>query len=121
MRYCKTKIVAMPIPSTDDVAQIKAEKVMEEIGRIIDEENLKDTIDIIEKQINESDYTAMDLAAAFLKYCSGLTFFIRNISSLKYTKFSARPGILCIFHSMACELNVGRYFSGIKIFMIYNI
>ena len=30
MRYCKTKIVAMPIPSTDDVAQIKAEKVMEE-------------------------------------------------------------------------------------------
>ena len=35
MRYCKTKIVAMPIPSTDDVAQIKAEKVMEEIGRII--------------------------------------------------------------------------------------
>ena len=30
----------MPIPSSDDVAQIKAEKVMEEIGRIIDEENL---------------------------------------------------------------------------------
>lgn len=50
MRYCKTKIVAMPIPSTDDVAQIKAEKVMEEIGRIIDEENLKDTIDIIESR-----------------------------------------------------------------------
>ena len=40
MRYCKTKILAMPIPSSDDVAQIKAEKVMEEIGRIIDEENL---------------------------------------------------------------------------------
>lgn len=48
--------------------------------------------------------------------------FIRNISSLKYTKFSARPGILCIFHSMACELNVGRYFSGIKSlwFTIFN-
>ena len=30
--------------------------VGKEIGRIIDEENLKDTIDIIEKQINESDY-----------------------------------------------------------------
>ncbi len=71
MRYCKTKIVAMPIPSSDDVAQIKAEKVMDEIGRIIDEENLKDMIDIIEKQINDSDYTAMDIAAAFLKQALG--------------------------------------------------
>ncbi len=71
MRYCKTKIVAMPIPSTDDVAQIKAEKVMDEIGRIIDEENLKDMIDIIEQQVNDSDYTAMDIAAAFLKQALG--------------------------------------------------
>ena len=71
MRYCKTKIVAMPIPSTDDVAQIKAEKVMDEIGRIIDEENLKDMIDMIERQVNHSDYTAMDIAAAFLKQALG--------------------------------------------------
>lgn len=71
MRYCKTKIIAMPIPSTDDVAQIKAEKVMDEIGRIIDEENLKDMIEIIEKQVNSSDYTAMDIAAAFLKQALG--------------------------------------------------
>ena len=71
MRYCKTKIVAMPIPSTDDVAQIKAEKVMEEIGRIIDEENLSDMIDMIERQVNASDYTAMDIAAAFLKQALG--------------------------------------------------
>ena len=71
MRYCKTKIVAMPIPSTDDVAQIKAEKVMDEIARIIDEENIRDMIDIIERQINESDYTAMDIAAAFLKQALG--------------------------------------------------
>ena len=71
MRYCKTKIVAMPIPSTDDVAQIKAEKVMDEITRIIDEENLKDMINLIEAQVNESDYTAMDIAAAFLKQALG--------------------------------------------------
>lgn len=71
MRYCKTKIVAMPVPSSDDVAQIKAEKVMDEIGHIIDEENLRDMIDIIERQINVSDYTAMDIAAAFLKQALG--------------------------------------------------
>ena len=70
-RYCKTKIVAMPIPSSDDVAQIKAEKVMEEIAHIIDEENLKDMINIIEEQVNQSDYTAMDIAAAFLKQALG--------------------------------------------------
>ncbi len=67
MRYCKTKIVAMPIPSSDDVAQIKAEKVMDGIAKIIDEEDIKDMIDIIERQVNESVYTAMDFAAAFLK------------------------------------------------------
>ena len=36
------------------LAQIKAEKVMEEIGRIIDEENLSDMIDMIERQVNAS-------------------------------------------------------------------
>lgn len=71
MRYCKTKIVAMPVPSSDDVAQIKAEKVMDSIVRIIDEENIKDMIEIIERQVNESDYTAMDIAAAFLKQALG--------------------------------------------------
>lgn len=71
MRYARPRSMAMPIPSTDDVAQIKAEKVMEEIGRIIDEENLSDMIDMIERQVNASDYTAMDIAAAFLKQALG--------------------------------------------------
>ena len=44
---------------------------MEEIGRIIDEENLSDMIDMIERQVNASDYTAMDIAAAFLKQALG--------------------------------------------------
>ena len=70
-RYCKTKIYAQPIPSTDDVAAIKAEKVLDEIGQIIEEGQLKDMIDIIEQQINHSDYTAMDIAAAFLKQAIG--------------------------------------------------
>ena len=64
MRYCKTKIYAQPIPSRDDVASIKAEKVLEEIGNIIENENLRDMIELIEQQVNTS---AMDIAAAFLK------------------------------------------------------
>lgn len=61
----------MPIPSSDDVAQIKAEKVMQGIGEIIENEDLKEMIEIIEKQVNDSDYTAMDIAPAFLKQALG--------------------------------------------------
>lgn len=67
MRYCKTKIYAQPIPSSEDVAQIKADKIMDKIANVIEEEDLHDMINFIEKQINESDFTAMDIAAAFLK------------------------------------------------------
>lgn len=71
MRYCKTKIYAMPVPSLNDVNQIKIEKVMDKIGNVIEEEDLTSMINTIEKQINESDYTAMDIAAAFLKMYMG--------------------------------------------------
>ena len=71
MRYCKTKIYAMPVPSLNDVNQIRIEKVMDKIGTIIEEEDLTSMINMIEKQVNESDYTAMDIAAAFLKMYMG--------------------------------------------------
>lgn len=71
MRYCKTKIYAMPVPSLNDVNQIRIEKVMDRIENVIEEEDLTSMINTIEKQINESDYTAMDIAAAFLKMYMG--------------------------------------------------
>lgn len=67
MRYCKTKIYAQPIPSRDDVAAIKADKVLDNIANIIENEDLREMIDLIEEQVNSADYTAMDIAAAFLK------------------------------------------------------
>ncbi len=67
MRYCKTKIYAMPVPSLNDVNQMKIEKIMDKVGEIIEQEDLTAMINTIEEQINESDYTAMDIAAAFLK------------------------------------------------------
>ena len=53
------------------MAEIKAEKVLGEIGQIIEEGKLNDMIDLIERQVNNSDYTAMDIAAAFLKQAIG--------------------------------------------------
>ena len=70
-RYCKTKILAQPIPTSEDVAQIKMEKIMDKIEQIIDEEDLTDMINLIDEQVNESDYTSMDIAAAFLKMALG--------------------------------------------------
>lgn len=70
-RYCKTKILAQPVPSSNDVAQMKAENILERIGSIIEEENLSSMIDLIEQKVNESDYTAMDMAAAFLYQAMG--------------------------------------------------
>ena len=40
-RYCKTKIKHKAIPSSEDIAQIRAEKIMDEISRIIDNEKEK--------------------------------------------------------------------------------
>lgn len=66
-RYCKTKILAQKIPSMEDVVQVRLEKIMDRIDTIIEEEDLTKMVNMVESQVNESDYTAMDIAAAFLK------------------------------------------------------
>lgn len=66
-RYCKTKIKAQPIPSLDDVANMKVEHVFRRLEKIMQEEDLTASIRAIEEYLNQSDHTAMDLAAAFLK------------------------------------------------------
>lgn len=71
-RYCKTKIYAQKVPSLNDVANTKMEKLLDEVEYIIENEELAGMLNVIESRINHSDYTAMDMAAAFLKMCSGL-------------------------------------------------
>lgn len=66
-RYCKTKIKAQPIPSLDDVANMKIEHVFRRLEKVMQEEDLAASIRAIEEYLNQSDHTAMDLAAAFLK------------------------------------------------------
>lgn len=66
-RFCKTKIYARPVPSVNDVAATKQEKIMDQIDRIIEDEDLTAMLNVIEEKVNSQDYTAMDMAAAFLK------------------------------------------------------
>lgn len=66
-RYCKTKIRAQPIPSLDDVANMRVEHVFEGLEKTMKEQDLSSSIRAIEAYLNQNDCTAMDLAAAFLK------------------------------------------------------
>ncbi|MEF9916581.1 MAG: DEAD/DEAH box helicase [Lachnospiraceae bacterium] len=71
-RYCKTKIYAQKVPSLDDVANTKMDKIMEEVNAIMESEDLTTLVDSIQNELNDSDYTAMDMAAAFLKMHIGM-------------------------------------------------
>ncbi len=70
-RYCKTKILPQPIPSLNDVTEIKAEKILREAEETIQSTDLTRMVNIIEKKILEDDYTTMDLAAALLRLSMG--------------------------------------------------
>lgn len=71
-RYCKTKIKLQPIPSVYDVTEVKAEKILDKIYDIMENEDLSKMIDLIESRINEEDrFTSLDMAAAFLKHMMG--------------------------------------------------
>ena len=72
-RYCKTKIYAQKVPSLNDVATTKMENILDDIDQIIVNEDLTLMINAIQERVNDSDYTAMDMAAAFLKMCTGMT------------------------------------------------
>ncbi|MFI3208118.1 MAG: DEAD/DEAH box helicase [Eubacteriales bacterium] len=70
-RYCKTKIIAQKVPSSDDVANLKIDNLLSQIDTIIANDELKSLVSIVETKINEADYTAMDMAAALLKLAMG--------------------------------------------------
>ena len=71
-RYCKTKIYAQKVPSLNDVANTKMENILD-VERVIEQEDLDMMINAIEERVNNSEFTAMDMAAAFLKICCGMT------------------------------------------------
>lgn len=70
-RYCKTKIYAQKVPSLNDVANTRMDNILDEIDQIISSEDLTRFVQAVEERVNESDYTAMDMAAAFLKMYTG--------------------------------------------------
>ncbi len=72
-RYCKTKIYAQKVPSLNDVANTKMENILDDVERVIEQEDLDMMINAIEERVNNSEFTAMDMGKAFLKICCGMT------------------------------------------------
>lgn len=70
-RYCKTKIIPQPIPSLDDVTEIKADKILCQAEEILQDNDMARLIDIIERKVLEEDYTTLDLAAGLLRMIMG--------------------------------------------------
>lgn len=84
-RVCHTKIKERNIPSAADITAVKAEKVLSEALDIMQNKNLDKTIEFLLPKLSESDYTALELAAAFMKMKMG-----DDIKDIKIEKFHER-------------------------------
>lgn len=72
-RYCKTKILAKPVPSLDDVKNTKLDNMFDKIRQTIEEGGLTDMVNLVEEHVNQEEYTSMYMAAALLKMLIGDT------------------------------------------------
>lgn len=101
-RYCKTKIYAQSVPSIDDVANTKMEKIFGDVEKMIENEDLSTFLQMVQQAENDSDYTAMDIAAALLKMCSGA----KEEAEVKEESFentgAEDPGMVRLF------INIGK-------------
>ena len=70
-RYCRTRIEARAIPSVEDVKNSKSDKILDDMLKIVSEEDISEAMRMVESKLNDEDYTAIELAAAFLKNAMG--------------------------------------------------
>ncbi|MFA9377778.1 MAG: DEAD/DEAH box helicase [Lachnotalea sp.] len=105
-RYCKTKILAQPIPSINDVKSTKVDKVLEKLNVIIEEEDLTAMTTIIEKRVNEVDCTSMDIAAAFLYLALGDKAEEEQPKSFEFGNTGAEEGMVRLFVNIGKKQNI---------------
>lgn len=72
-RYCRTKVHLRPIPSSNDVVELKTHTILRQMKEELaaSQSELERFRLAIEEHINIEDYTALDLAAVFLKQAIG--------------------------------------------------
>lgn len=101
--YCKTKIKAKPIPSLDDVKNTKLEVLFDKVRETVEAGGLSDMIEMVENQVNQEDYTIMDMAAALLKMTVGDSLDGREeVEQVHYDMDGDNRGMVRLF------INVGK-------------
>ncbi len=70
-RVCHTKIKERSIPSAADITSVKSEKVLEEALETMRNKNLDKTMEFLQGRLEAGEYTALELAAAFMKMKMG--------------------------------------------------
>lgn len=100
-RYCKTKIRRQPIPSVNDVAAIKVEKLLEQAGELIATDGLGRMMNLLEEYLDGSDYSATEMAAALLAMQLGETS-TQTLPKEEFGDTGAEPGMVRMF------MNIGK-------------
>ncbi len=70
-KSCKTKIKLRSIPSVNDVNEIKAQKCLNDAIDVLQNKDISKALKYVEQKINDDDITALELAAAFLRFNMG--------------------------------------------------
>ena len=102
MRYCKTKVTMRKVPSLNDVANTKMNKIFDEITQIIEDEDLSSISRMIEERIYDEDYTAMDMAAALIKMMMGTNDSVELPDYGEFGNTGAKDGMVRLF------INIGK-------------
>ncbi len=102
-RYCKTTIKERPIPSVDDVTEIKTEHVLNEMADRMEKEDLSYWVDLLDRWLAEADCSSLELAAAFLKSSLGEYTTVEEEPVYEYVNTGARDrGMVRLF------INLGK-------------
>ncbi len=81
-RVCHTKIRERKVPDAADITTRKAEKILKEAMTVIENEDISSSQQYILDAIAQGDYSAMQIAAAFMKMRMG-----DDIKDIKTEKF----------------------------------
>lgn len=100
-KYTKTKIVRQDIPSLDDVEEARIEQFIESLTDYIENGHLGKYIKIIESLI-DSEYTAIEIAAALMKKSLEKETTEENPGNTNFGDTGAEPGMVRLF------INIGK-------------
>lgn len=101
-KYTKTKILRQDIPSHSDVEEARLEQFIDGLKNNIEKGNIIKYIKIIEKFLDEEEYTAIEIAAALMEKSFDKEADEQRIDEFEFGDTGAEPGMVRLF------INIGK-------------